>query len=31
MAKGGGGGGVDATPQQVFPIFLENEKGFFAN
>ena len=28
MAKGGG---VDATPpQQVFPIFLRNEKSFFA-
>ena len=30
MAKeGGGGGGVVATPQQVFPVFLGNEKSFF--
>ena len=25
------GGGVDATPQQVFPIFLRNGKSLFAN
>ena len=26
----GGGGGMDVTPQHVFPIFLGNGKRFFA-